>query len=40
LIGVQDKFNSSGVYDELLDENGLSPKKITDQILKFMGKKK
>jgi transketolase len=40
ILGVQDKFNGSGEYKELLDNNDLSPKKIAKKVLDFMGKKK
>jgi transketolase len=40
ILGVQDKFNGSGNYKELLDHNDLSPKKITNKVFEFMGKKK
>ena len=40
ILGVQDKFNGSGEYDELLDINDLSAKKITKKVMEFLGKKK
>jgi transketolase len=40
ILGVQDRFNGSGNYDELLDKNGLSAIKITKKVLEFLGEKK
>jgi transketolase len=40
IIGVQDKFNGSGTYAQLLDDNDLSTNKIANKVLDFMKKDK